>query len=154
MKTSLQIFFCFFLSPAEERRIIIMLLTVSFAYLLLTTPFYVRGVAFYVWDTHAVLLSNPSLFVYIESFNSVTALLYFTNFAINFYLYVLSGTKFRQDLIKICCCVPCRHDAASTRGGRKPGTKLKPATLHNIASPDSSAKTRSSTNMNSQGGIQ
>ena len=83
---------------------VIMLLSVSFAYLVLTTPFYVRGVLNYVWNTAANAASDPALFNTVNLLNFSSFFLYQMNFSINFFLYVVSGKRFRKDLLDIFCC--------------------------------------------------
>ena len=71
----------------------IMLLTVSFTFILLTGPIAILQAIIGEWG-------SPPLKIYIA-----TQLLSYSNHAINSVLYCVSGSRFRKELIKtICCC--------------------------------------------------
>ena len=76
-----------------------MLLLVTTLFLMLMTPVYVRGLylLFVTFDTAFGYANLKLLF-------QVTHKLYNTNSGINFFLYCLSGRKFRNDLKEILCC--------------------------------------------------
>jgi hypothetical protein len=100
-----------------EAQLTATLLTVTFVLLTLTLPQYVRYVLAvfidYTSDAHAY--SAFMLFVHI------TNKLYFTNNGINFFLYCLGGSKFREDLRAICrCCAPGEGKGGAR--GRSPST--------------------------------
>ena len=80
-----------------ERQIYTMLLLVTFGYLLLTTPGY--AMLFYV--NYVDYLKSPYNFAAYVLFFQVGEKTYYSNFGINFFLYVLSGQKFRNDLVKL-----------------------------------------------------
>ena len=82
---------------SSEKQIIIMLLLVTFSFLILMTPSY--GMTFYV--VFVDFGSSPKRYAGFRLFQSIGQKTYFTNYAINFYLYVISGTKFRSDLLKL-----------------------------------------------------
>jgi len=84
-----------------------MLLVVSFAWLVLTTPFAVCGFLFAVGDVNMELASI------LMPLKAVAFLLMYTNHAVNFYLYCITGRKFRRELIDTVAA--CRH-AVSGRG--------------------------------------
>ena len=71
------------------------LFLVTFAFLLLTTPAYVLFLFIMLVD----FFKTPKLFGTYFVFYNVSQKLYFTNCGINFLLYVISGQKFRRDLI-------------------------------------------------------
>ena len=78
-----------------EKQIIMMLLVVTFSFLILMIPAY--SMLFY---THFVDFRNsPKLYAGFRLFYAIGTRCYHTNFGINFYLYVISGQKFRSDLI-------------------------------------------------------
>ena len=93
----------------SERQIIIMLLLVTFGFLTLMTPSY--SMAFYTAFINYT--SSPKRYAGFFLFVSVGQKTFYTNFGINFYLYVISGQKFRSDLIKlfssVCPCVNKRQ---------------------------------------------
>ena len=72
----------------------IMLLTVSFMYILLTSPLFI----FYIIYMFKSYLASPEAYA---TFNLILVNMYTifqTNQCINFYVYCLAGSKFRQDL--------------------------------------------------------
>ena len=79
---------------SSEKQIIIMLLLVTFEFLVLMLPTY--GITFYV--SFVDFGSSPKKYAGFRLFQSIGQKTYFTNYAINFYLYVISGTKFHSDL--------------------------------------------------------
>ena len=81
----------------SERQIFIILLLVTFGFLILTTPAY--SVLLYV--NFADYTKSPYSFAQFQFSYSVEQKLYYTNYGINFYLYVISGKKFRTDLISL-----------------------------------------------------
>ena len=83
----------------SELQIFIMLLSVTFAFLILTTPMYV--LIFYVNFYHG---NTPYYYAGYYLFYSIGEKTFFTNNGINFFLYVMSGQKFRTDLVKLFKC--------------------------------------------------
>ena len=87
------------LQRATEKQITIMLLLVSFLYLILIGPGFIH---FLYWlivppDQDPLTYANFTL-----SFH-VCEKLFFTNNCINFFLYCISGKKFRNDLFLLFC---------------------------------------------------
>ena len=78
----------------SEKQIITMLLLVTFGFLILMTPSY--GVFYYF--SFANLSESPKAYAGSLLFFSIGEKTLYTNFGINFYLYVISGHKFRGDL--------------------------------------------------------
>ena len=91
----------------SEKQIILMLLLVTFRFLILMTPSYSMTLSTLFVDVS----SSPELYAGFFHFLSIGQKTYFTNFGINFYLYVISGHKFRSDLLRLfesaCPCF-CR----------------------------------------------
>ena len=85
-----------------------MLLLVTTLFLILLLPTYIRFIyaAFMIPDTPSKL--ELSLFFITFSYK-----LFVTNSGINFFLYCVSGQKFRNDLKKILCCI--RRSSSSSR---------------------------------------
>ena len=82
---------------SSDKQIIIMLLSVTFSYLILMIPsFSMASYAAFV-DYQ----SSPKLFAGFHLIFAIGEKTYFTNYAINFYLYVISGQKFRGDLLTL-----------------------------------------------------
>ena len=76
-----------------EKQIVIMLLLVTFVFLTLNLP--VRSIAFYVNFTSG---NTPYYYAGLHLFYQFGEKSYYTNHGINFFLYVISGQKFRTDL--------------------------------------------------------
>ena len=81
----------------SEKQAYTLLLSVTFGFLVLTTPMYALSVYTKVYD----YMKTPHSFAGFYLFYSVAQKAYYTNFGINFYLYVISGQKFRSDLVKL-----------------------------------------------------
>ena len=81
-----------------ERQLTIMLLLVTTLFLILLIPTYIRFIY-----TSFVRGTTPSSFAGHELFTRVSHNLYTTNSCINFFLYCISGKKFRNDLKEIFC---------------------------------------------------
>ena len=83
----------------SDQQIFILLLLVTFTFLILNTP--VNVMIFYI---NYVKGNTPYYHAGVHLFYHVAEKAYFTNHAINFILYVLSGQKFRKDLVKLFQC--------------------------------------------------
>ena len=83
-------------SKQPEKQIYVMLLLVSFTFIILYTPanVLVLHLNFFTGNT-------PTFFAGQYLFLQISEKLFFTSHGINFFLYVLSGQKFRTDLIKL-----------------------------------------------------
>ena len=82
---------------SSEKQIIIMLLLVTFGFLILMSPSY----SMTLYTLFVDVSSSPELYAGFFLFLSIGQKTYFTNFGINFYLYVISGHKFRSDLLRL-----------------------------------------------------
>ena len=80
----------------SELQVFAILLLVTFAFLILTTPAYV----FFLFIMFIDFSKTPKLFAGYYLFYNVAQKMQFTNHGINFFLYVISGQKFRKDLMK------------------------------------------------------
>ena len=83
---------------SAENQLTIMLLLVTTLFLILLCPTYCRFIflAFSKLDTPFEYAQSILLF-------RITALLYISNSGINFFLYCISGQKFRNDLKELLC---------------------------------------------------
>ena len=88
-----------------------MLLFITFSFLILMIPSYVM--LFY--GSFVEFRKSPKLYVRFYLSSAIGSRSYYTNFGINFYLYVISGQKFRRDLkeltSKLCFCFQKDNDA-------------------------------------------
>ena len=74
-----------------------MLMLIAFSFLIITIPYYL----FYLIFLFISPFTSPKRFAIYYLVSRVTGRMYIINFAINFYLYCLGGSKFRKDLKKI-----------------------------------------------------
>ena len=82
---------------SSETQVYVILLLVTFAFLILTTPAYVL----FIYVMFVDYGKTPDSFAGFYLFYNVGQKTYYTNYGINFFLYVISGGKFRADLIKL-----------------------------------------------------
>ena len=85
---------------SSEKQIYIMLLLVTFGFMILTTPTYTIIYVVAYWNYQA---SARGLALFYLLYNVAQKTIY-TNYAINFFLYVISGQKFRSDLVGLFQC--------------------------------------------------
>ena len=95
-------------TSSSERQIYITLLLVTFGFLTLTAP--LHGMLF--WITFASG-TTPYFYASYHLFYNVGEKVYYTNNGINFFLYVMSGHKFRTDLVKLLTCNCYKHSPYS-----------------------------------------
>ena len=82
---------------SQDRNLISTLLIVSFTFLMLNVPPVARSVTSYVIPTER----TPRNRAFDSLIFHITNKLYFVNNACNFFLYCLSGSKFRRDFVKL-----------------------------------------------------
>lgn len=85
---------------SRERQLTVMLLANTSTYLILTLPIYTRCIYYLYLDPfHSSERYNAFMLAY-----HVTNKLFYMKYAINFLLYAVTGSKFRQDVRKIFHC--------------------------------------------------
>ena len=84
----------------SEKQMYAILLLVAFSFFILITPLY----AFNLYTMFVDFMKTPKSFAGFYLFFQIMHKMYFTNNAINFFLYVISGKKFRQDFIQLFKC--------------------------------------------------
>ena len=82
---------------SSDKQIIIMLLSVTFSYLILMIP----SLSMASYAAFVDYQSSPKLFAGFHLIFAIGEKTYFTNYSINFYLYVISGQKFSGDLLTL-----------------------------------------------------
>ena len=87
-------------SRSPDNQITVTLLVVTFSFLALTTPGYLNLVYLIVVG----MGSTPKGFATFYLFYHLGEKSFYTNYAINFFLYVISGKKFRTDLVNLFQC--------------------------------------------------
>ena len=92
----------------SEKQIFAILLLVAFSFFILVTPLY----SFSFYSMFVNYTKSPKAFAGFILFYSVMQKMYFTNNAINFFPYVISGQKFRNDFRKLLeCCEKKENEA-------------------------------------------
>ena len=81
----------------RNKQVTVMLLFVTFVMLALSIPLYCRYVTFKIIDP----MTSPRIYALFSLAYHVTNKLSWTNSSINFYIYCLSGSKFRNDALSI-----------------------------------------------------
>ena len=82
---------------STELQMFAILLLVTFGFMILTTP----GQLLFLYIMFVDIYKTPYNFASYYLFYSVAQKMYFSNHGINFFLYVVSGQKFRNDLVKL-----------------------------------------------------
>lgn len=94
-----------------QTQLTIMLLLVSFAFLVLTTPNYIRHITY----TYKDYKSDPDTYAVYVLIYHISSKLYVTNSAVNIILYCIGGAKFRKDFKYFFCCQKRPTDYMSHR---------------------------------------
>ena len=95
----------------SEKQIFITLLLVTFGFLLLNAPAYSFFVYAQVYDFH----KSPKSYAVYNLFIEIASKSYYTNYGINFFFYVMSGRKFRADLVRLLTCCVKRNALETTQ---------------------------------------
>ena len=85
-----------------EKQIFKTLLLLTFSFLILNAP----GYAFIFYAMFFDYMASPGAYTEYYLMTNIARHANFTNYAINFFLYVISGNKFRGDLLKLFRCHP------------------------------------------------
>ena len=85
---------------STERQIYVTLLSITFGFLLLTTPTF----SVMLYTIIADFTKSPKKFAGFYLAYHIAHKTYYTNYGVNFFLYVMSGGKFRKDLIMLFLC--------------------------------------------------
>ena len=80
-----------------ERQIYVILLLIAFSFFILVSPLY----ACTLYVEFVDFRKSPKVFAEFFIFYQIMHKMFYTNNAINFFLYVISGQKFRNDLINL-----------------------------------------------------
>ncbi|XP_050396627.2 FMRFamide receptor-like [Patella vulgata] len=81
-------------------RLTIMLLTVSFTFLVTTLPMNIGIIGSFFWNKRSHNVAEMSK---LRLFVTVAELLMYLNHSINFFLYCATGQKFRNEIVKMVC---------------------------------------------------
>ena len=102
-----------------ENQLTVMLLLVTTLFLILLYPTYFRFI-------YLMLTKRDTPFEYAKSMLlfQITSKLYITNSGINFFLYCISGQKFRNDLKELLHCNGIYHHSRSGRKDDSQSTEI------------------------------
>ena len=109
---------------SAENQLTIMLLLVTTLFLILLCPTYFRFIYLVFAKRDTPLEYAKSMLIF-----QITAKLYITNSGINFFLYCLSGKKFRDDLKETISCCNISHSSLSRGKGRAPSNATEISTV-------------------------
>ena len=100
---------------SAENQLTIMLLLVTTLFLILLCPTYFRFI-------YLLFAKRDTPFKYAQAMllSEITGKLYGSNSGINFFLYCISGKKFRNDLREILCCCRRKSQLQSSTTGVNP----------------------------------
>ena len=102
-----------------ENQLTIMLLLVTTLFLILVCPTYFRFIYLSFAKRDTPLGYARVMFIY-----QVTAKLYISNSGINFFLYCISGQKFRNDLKETLCCFSNGHPSGTGSKSQSQSTEI------------------------------
>ena len=119
-------------SGEGSAKVTVMLLTISFTFLITTLPMNITIITTAFWNPYVTTLATASKF---KLARTISEMLMYTNHSINFYLYLLTGQKFRQQLVKIFCSkmaerwnssvyTQVTHTEATQNGGKEAESEL------------------------------
>ena len=81
-------------------KLTVMLLTISFSFLITTLPMMATSIAIRFWNNYHMDLRLMARFSLVRT---VTELLMYVNHSMNFIIYCVTGNKFRQQLLWLLC---------------------------------------------------
>ncbi len=87
-----------------ERQLTIMLIGVCVVFFICYAPMYIR----FIWGQFVNIYASPEAFAFYYMFYHLSAGLYYTNSVLNFYIYFLTGQKFRKDVKNVLLTL-CRQ---------------------------------------------
>ena len=85
---------------SSEKQMFVLLLMISFAFLICTIPQY----SLLLYTSLLDYRRSPPLLAGFHLHHSIGQKAYYTNYGINFYLYIISGHKFRSDVANLFKC--------------------------------------------------
>ena len=96
---------------SREKQLVFMLLLISFSFIVLTLPLFVRYLLYQYLDKSSTYHAASTFYLVFH----VTNKMFHTNSAINFILYCIGGSKFRKDVRDLfhCCDKKARNGAIS-----------------------------------------
>ncbi len=97
-------------TKSVERQLTIMLIGVCVVFFICYAPMYFR----FIWGQFVNIYASPESFAFYYMIYHLSARLYYTNSIVNFYIYFLTGQKFRKDvknaLLAIIFCRQIKQD--------------------------------------------
>ena len=102
----------------SEKQTYAILLLVAFSFFILITPLYI----FLLYSLFVDYTKSPKSYAEFYLFYNVMVKMGYTNYAINFFLYVISGRKFRNEVLQLFKCG--KKEFALFNTSTEPNTKL------------------------------
>ena len=96
---------------AQQRQMTIMLLTISMVFIVLVLPNCIFFIVKEYWTWKNTLHGTAQYFLLYQ----IVFVLSDLNHAVNFYLYCLSGKRFRHNFLKVICISKRRHSAVESQ---------------------------------------
>ena len=114
---------------SAENQLTIMMILVAILFLILLCPTYIRFI-YLIFTTRDTPLKYANSYLLFQ----ISFKLYATNSGLNFFLYCISGKKFRNDLKEILChcCVPWR---SARKGFQSNATEMSTGSSMTLSSP-------------------
>ena len=96
----------------SEKQIFTTLLLVTFGFLVLNAPAYSTVFVYTQVSDHN---KSPKAYAVYNLIVEISSKAYYTNYGINFFFYVMSGWKFRADLVRLVTCCVKRNRPETTQ---------------------------------------
>ena len=125
-------------TPYEQRRpshegstrLTIMLLTISFAFLLTTLPLNIVGIATAFYNRSA--MTDLHLVARLKLARTITEMLMYGNHSMNFFLYCATGQKFRHQLVWMVCYSKRVNAKSWFSENSQAATRLESVRIHTL----------------------
>ena len=109
----------------QDRQLIAILFLVTLSLLTLTGPQYVRNLTYMIFTP-----ATPEAYGFYYFFVQLTNKLTTMNSAVNFYLYCISGSKFRKEVLALLSCA----SKSAVESSQPQSSSTRTATVHPISS--------------------
>lgn len=103
----------------DKGKITLMLMVVSTVYVILTAPYTVTWLYASLLDIDPNIEEDLTNFYLVESILAILRAFYMLNYAVNLLLYSITGSRFRQELYRILCCMESMSIMECDRSTRK-----------------------------------
>ncbi|KAL8621074.1 hypothetical protein ACOMHN_040599 [Nucella lapillus] len=104
-------------------RTTVMVLTLSCTFVVLNMPMYVFYTIWYR-DLDIFITETPEVLARMKMVSTVTHLMGYTNYAVNFFLYCLTGTKYRTEFLSWILCRDRRATSVGVAASERRGNSV------------------------------